>query len=76
MLKYDCCFFICVLLLCNGDISKWSNSFARCVKIRNYRVDLLKAKSAGWQQIKAISFQDYNLGGEKCLGKLMSFIYY
>ena len=22
MLKYDCCFFICVLLLCNGDISK------------------------------------------------------
>lgn len=42
MLKYDCCFFICVLLLCNGDISKWSNSFARCVKIRNYRIDSFK----------------------------------
>ena len=28
-----------VLLLCNGDISKWSNSFARCVKIRNYRIN-------------------------------------
>ena len=54
-----------VLLLCNGDISKWSNSFARCVKIRNYRID----------SFKAISFQDYNLGGEKCLEKLMFFIY-
>ena len=31
-----------VLLLCNGDISKWSNSFARCVKIRNYRIDSFK----------------------------------
>lgn len=31
-----------VLLLCNGDISKCSNSFARCVKIRNYRIDSFK----------------------------------
>lgn len=28
--------------MCNGDISKWSNSFARCVKIRNYRIDSFK----------------------------------
>ena len=37
---------------------------------------LVQTRAAVWQQIKAISFQDYNLGGEKCLGKLMSFIYY
>ena len=31
-----------VLLLCNGNMSKWSNYFARCVKIRNYRIGSLK----------------------------------
>ena len=47
-----------VLLLCNGNMSKWSNYFARCVKIRNYRVDLLKAKSAG-AEIKLMNFTPY-----------------
>ena len=30
---------------------------------------LVQTRAAVWQQIKAISFQDYNLGGEKCLEK-------
>lgn len=64
MLKYDCCFFICVLLLCNGDISKWSNSFARCVKIRNYRIGSLKRELPCGSKSKLHQFQDYNLGGE------------
>lgn len=64
MLKYDCCFFICVLLLCNGDISKWSNSFARCVKIRNYRIDSFKRELLCGSKSKLHQFQDYNLGGE------------
>lgn len=53
-----------VLLLCNGDISKWSNSFARCVKIRNYRIGSLKRELPCGSKSKLHQFQDYNLGGE------------
>ena len=64
-----------VLLLCNGDIAKWSNSFCTVRKNKKLSNRLVQTRAAVWQQIKAISFQDYNLGGEKCLEKLMFFIY-
>ena len=56
-------------------MSKCSNYFARCLKIRNYRIGSLKRELPCGSKSKLHQFQDYNLGGEKCLEKLMFFIY-
>ena len=48
-----------VLLLCNGDIAKWSNSFCTVRKNKKLSNRLVQTRAAVWQQIKAISFQDY-----------------
>lgn len=45
-------------------MSKWSNYFARCVKIRNYRIGSLKRELPCGSKSKLHQFQDYNLGGE------------
>lgn len=64
-----------VLLLCNGDISKWSNSFARCVKIRNYRIDSFKRELLCGSKSKLYHFKTIIWEEKKCLEKLMFFIY-
>lgn len=45
-------------------MSKWLNYFARCVKIRNYRIGSLKRELPCGSKSKLHQFQDYNLGGE------------
>lgn len=61
-----------VLLLCNGDISKWSNSFARCVKIRNYRIDSFKRELLCGSKSKLYHFKTI-IWEEKMFGKINVF---